>query len=252
MNRRRSNIDIADPLVARALDLSARALAAGRPRRSPTDPPIRVLIVEHNGIFRLGLVSLFTSARHCEVVGEASGAEDAVEQARLRAPDVVLMDADLPAESLVSACERIRAENPRVRLMLLTSLANQRLLVLAIHAGASGYLNKRSDPERLVEAVEIVAADGAYFPTEVVSSLLEWFRAGQPGSDPFERLSQQERRILRLIAEGTTNRHIAATLGLSEYTVKTYVSAALRKLGLTSRAQAAAFMVRYEERGPDG
>ena len=91
----------------------------------------------------------------------------------------------------------------------------------------------------------VVAAGGVYLQTEMANAVQEWFRAGQPGSDPLGRLSQQERRILALIAEGKTNRDIAAGLGLSEYTVKTYVSSALSKLGLSSRAQAAAFVVRH-------
>jgi DNA-binding NarL/FixJ family response regulator len=247
LNARRSNVGITDAVVARTLDQSAVSLAAGRPRRAPTDPAIRLLIVEMHTIFRLGLVSLFTTARHCEVVGEASTAEEAVERARLTSPDVVLMDADLPASSVILACQQIRAENEHIYVILLTSVADQSVLVSGIHAGVRGYLNKRSEPERIVEAVEIVAADGVYFPPQVVTALVEWFRAGQPDSDPFGRVSQQERRILRLIAAGKTNRDIAAALGLSEYTVKTYVSAALRKLGLTSRAQAAAFMVRYDD-----
>jgi two-component system response regulator DevR len=248
LNRRRPKPDVADPIVAMTLEQSASSLAAGRPRRAPTDPPIRVEIVDVQRIFRLGLVSLFTSARHCEVVAEASTAEDAVEQSRVHSPDVVLLDADLPGGSAIAACRQIRSANERVRVMLLASVTDPRLLVSAIHAGASGYLMKRTEPDRVVEAVEIVAADGVYFSPEIVTLVLDWFRAGQPGSDPFERVSQQERRILRLIAEGKTNRDIAAALGLSEYTVKTYVSAALRKLGLSSRAQAAAFMVRYDDR----
>ena len=115
-----------------------------------------------------------------------------------------------------------------------------------MHSGAKGYVLKRSDPAQLVAAVEGVAAGDYVFDEEIVAPVLEWFRAGRPTYDPLGRLSQQELRILRRIAEGKTNRDIAAVLGLSEYTVKTYVSAALRKLGLQSRAEAAAFITRRE------
>jgi DNA-binding NarL/FixJ family response regulator len=210
-----------------------------------------VLIVEVQSISRLGLVSLFTAARHCEVVGEANTAEEAVEQARVTSPDVVIMDADLPAKSVILACQQIRSENEHVRIMLLATNADPRLVVAAIYAGASGYVVKRTEPERLVEAVEIVAADRIYIQQAIATELIDWLRAGQPGVDPLERVSNQERRILKLIADGKTNRTIATEIGLSEYTVKTYVSAVLRKLGLTSRAQAAAWMVRYDDRTED-
>src|SRR5260370_34911194 len=105
---------------------------------------------------------------------------------------------------------------------------------------------KLSDPPRLVDAVEVVAGGGVYFEDAIIAAVLEWYRAGQPTGDPLERLSQQERNILRLIAAGGTNRDIAGSLGLRESTVKTYVSTALRKLGLTSRAEAAAFVTRKE------
>jgi DNA-binding NarL/FixJ family response regulator len=206
-----------------------------------------VLIVEPQKILLLGLSSVFVKARHCQVIGEASSGEEAVQESRLKYPDVVVMDADLPDNSAILACQRIHAENERIGVILLASIADPRLVVSAIHAGAMGYLFKTTDPDHMVEAVEIVAGDGMYFPQEIANAVLEWIRAGEPGSNALERLSRQELRIMLLIAQGKTNRTIAAMLGLSEYTVKTYVSSTLRKLGFNSRAQAAAFIVRHQD-----
>ena len=245
VSRRRTIGEISDPVVAAALTQSATSMTAGRPRRAPTDSPVRVFVVEQHSLLRLGLVSLYGTARYCHVVGEASSAEDLPRQIREALADVVVMDADLPAGAAIVACAQIRTETPNVGVVLLASMVEPRQVVAAIRAQAGGYVLKNAEPDQLVDAVQIVAAGGVYLQTEMANAVQEWFRAGQPGSDPLGRLSQQERRILALIAEGKTNRDIAAGLGLSEYTVKTYVSSALSKLGLSSRAQAAAFVVRH-------
>jgi DNA-binding NarL/FixJ family response regulator len=138
------------------------------------------------------------------------------------------------------------ADDAGIGIIMFGSAAEAQTVIAAIHAGVRGFLLKRTDPTRLVEAVEIVANAGYFFDEASVNPVMEWFRAGRPSLEPLGRLSQQELRILRRIAEGKTNRDIAALLGLSEYTVKTYVSAALRKLGLSSRAEAAAFITRRE------
>jgi two-component system response regulator DevR len=235
-----------DPLVAQVFARATDAETARHTRRAPTEPPIRLLIVDAQRVVLLGLATLFGAARNCQVVGEVTTAQQAVDETRARQPEVVLMDADLPGNAGIIASQLIRADSPKTRVIMLATVADPEMVVTAIHAGVSGYLLKRTEPARLVEAVEIVAGGGYFFEDAVTQPVLEWLRAGQPAADPLEHLSQQERRILRLIADGKTNRDIAATLSLSEYTVKTYVSAALRKLGLTSRAEAAAFIIRSE------
>jgi DNA-binding NarL/FixJ family response regulator len=233
-----------DPLVERILSLAAEAVSAERIRRAPTEPPIRLLIVDAERILRLGLASLLRTARSCQVVGESSSAEQAVELARTLRPDVVIMDADLPGGSGIDACQRIRLALAGVQVLMLASGAQPQTVVAAMHAGASGYVLKRTEPARIIDAVEIVAAGGVYFEPAVATAVLDWMRQGQPAGGAMARLSEQERKILQLIAAGKTNRDIATALELSQHTVKTYVSSALKKLGLASRAEAAAFIVR--------
>jgi DNA-binding NarL/FixJ family response regulator len=202
--------------------------------------------VDQEGIVLLGLRSLFGAARNCEVVAEATNAEEAVRLARTQRPDVVVMDADLPGASGVVASQLIRTENPATQIIMFGAAAAPSVIIAAIRAGVRGYLLKRTEPPRLVSAVETLASGGVYIDETILAAVRAWFQAGQPGADPLTRLTQQERRILRRVAEGKTNRVIAGDLGLSEYTVKTYVSAALRKLSLQSRAEAAAFIIRHE------
>lgn len=246
LRRRRPLTGVSDPLVAEVLEAAAASSGSVRVRRAPTEPPIRLVIVDQQRVVLLGLRAVFGAARNCEVVAEATTAEHAVRESRVQHPDVVVMDADLPGASGVVACQVIRSESPATQVIMFGTAPDATIVIAAIRAGARGYLLKRTEPARLVNAVETVASGGVFFEEALTSAVQEWFQAGQPGSDPVARLTQQERRILRLIASGKTNRAIALELDLSEYTVKTYVSAALRKLNLTSRAEAAAFIIRHE------
>jgi DNA-binding NarL/FixJ family response regulator len=205
-----------------------------------------VLIVDSQRVVVLGLAAVFAGARNCQVVAEGTSAQQAVELAHEHRPDVVVLDADLPQGSAINAASTIVADNDAVRVIMFGSVPDPQAVIAAIHAGVCGYMLKRTDPAQLVDAVEMVASGGYFFDDACAAAVLEWFRTGRPAGDPLARLSQQELRILRRIAEGKTNRDIAVLLGLSEYTVKTYVSAALRKLGLSSRAEAAAFITRQE------
>jgi len=250
LSPRRAPAGISDPLVADVLARAADTPARHHVRRAPTQPPVRILIVDAERVALLGLAALFGAARNCEVVAQATNAEQAVAQAQDHQPDVVVMDGDLPGGSGIVAAQRIRAQNPVVGVIIFGSVGEPNIVIAAIHAGVQGYLLKRIDPARLVEAVELVAGGSYVFDEALISAIEDWFRAGRPTGGP-PPLSQQERRILRLVAEGKTNRDIADALHLSEYTVKTYVSAALRKLGLASRAQAAAYIVNDEAQTPE-
>ena len=211
-----------------------------------SEAQVKLLLVDDHRVVRLGLRTLFGTVPHFAVVGEAGSIAEAVVEARRCQPDVVLMDVRLPDGSGVEACREIRSERPRIRVLMLTSYADEDAAVASILAGAAGYLLKQTDPERLVEAVETVARGGSLLDPAVTQMVLEWMRRQGPQApgDPLAGLSDQERKILPLIAEGKTNREIAAALYLSEHTVKTYVSGIFQKLHLSRRAEAAAFIAR--------
>jgi two-component system response regulator DevR len=208
--------------------------------------PVKLLLVDDHRVVRLGLRALFETVPQFVVVGEAGTVAEALVAARQGQPDVVVLDVRLPDGSGVEACREIRSERPRTRVLMLTSYADEDAVVASIMAGAAGYLLKQSDPDRLIEAVEIVARGGSLLDPAITQTVLQWIqRLGTRAiEDPLLALSDQERRILPLLAEGKTNREIAAELYLSEHTVKTYVSNILQKLHLSRRAEAAAFIAR--------
>ncbi|HEY3062954.1 MAG TPA: response regulator transcription factor [Chloroflexota bacterium] len=212
-----------------------------------TEGLIRLQVVDDHWLVRLGLTSLFANLRHFAVVAEAETAAAAIATAREHRPDVVIMDVRLPDGSGVDACRQIRSDNPTTRVVMLTSFADEDAVVAAILAGASGYLLKQSEPERLIAAVETAAAGGSLLDPAVTDTVLRWMRGTASGGDASGRLSEQERKILPLIAEGKTNREIGAQLFLSEHTVKTYVSSLLKKLQLARRAEAAAYIARQQQ-----
>ncbi|HZC03142.1 MAG TPA: response regulator transcription factor [Gammaproteobacteria bacterium] len=209
-------------------------------------PCIRLLLVDNHQIVRIGLATLFRTVPHFLVVGEAGTVEEAVAQARQCAPDVVLMDVRLPDGSGIEACRQIRSERPEARVLMLTSYSDEEAVIASIMAGAAGYLLKDTNAERLIEGIEAIARGGSLLDpavTQTVLSLMQQPSTQVPG-DPLSELSEREREILPLIAEGKTNREIALMLSLSENSVKSYVSNILQKLRLARRAEAAAFMAR--------
>src|SRR5438552_11823099 len=212
-----------------------------------SDQLISVLVVDDHWLVRLGLTNLFSSLRQFALVADAATAAGAIDAARLHAPDVVIMDIRLPDGSGIEACRQIRSDNPHTRVIMLTSLWDEDAVIAAILAGASGYLLKQSEPERLIAAVETAAAGGSLLDPAVSDTVLRWMRgAAANRGHSADRLSEQERKILPLIAEGKTNRQIGAELYLSEHTVKTYVSSLLKKLRLARRAEAAAYVARQQ------
>lgn len=213
-----------------------------------SDGLISLLVVDDHWLVRLGLTNLFSSLRHFALVADASTEAGAVAAARQHAPDVVIMDVRLPDGSGIEACRQIRSDNPATRVIMLTSFHDDDAVIAAILAGASGYLLKQSEPERLIAAVETAAAGGSLLDPAVSDTVAAWMRGAAATAGPAtgDRLSEQERKILPLIAEGKTNRQIAAQLYLSEHTVKTYVSSLLKKLQLARRAEAAAYIARQQ------
>ena len=206
---------------------------------------MRVLLVDDHEVVRQGLRALLESKDDIEVVGEAGTVADAVRRVGFDEPDVVVMDVRLPDGSGVDACRRIRSRFPDVKVLMLTTYADETVLTEAITAGASGYVLKRIDSDGLVDSVRRVGNGESLLDAEMTDKL---FRKIRTDSDPLlDRLSDRERKILSLIADGKTNRQIAADLFLSEKTIKNYVSTMFTKLGMSRRSEAAAYLARLEE-----
>jgi DNA-binding NarL/FixJ family response regulator len=216
---------------------------------NPQEPrPVRVLLVDDHEIVRVGLRAIFAQAG-IEVVGEASTAAEAIEEAARLDPDVVLMDVRLPDGSGVTACREIRAANPRVSVLFLTAFADDGALLATAFATAGGYLPKEIGAANLIQAVKSVASGLSVLDPSVVHRIMEGLRTlgGTSASDTDgELLSKQERRVLALVAEGKTNKEIAAELGLSPKTVKNYLSTVFEKLQVNRRSAAVARMIRGE------
>ena len=182
-------------------------------------------------------------------VGEAGTAYEALKKARELKPDVVVLDIRLPDSTGIEVCRDIRAENPDVMVLMLTSSSDEEAVIGSIMAGASGYLLKEIRSQEIVTAVRQVGAGQSLLDPKVTAGVLERGRRSID-NDPIAHLNDQERRILDLIAEGKTNREIADEVHLSDKTVKNYVSNILRKLDVSGRSQAAGFWV--ERRGRRG
>ncbi|WP_414482626.1 response regulator [Limnochorda sp.] len=204
---------------------------------------IRILIVDDHEVVRIGLRSLLERIGQFEVVGEAASAQEAIELARSRKPDVVVMDIRMPDGSGIEACRAIRSENEAIKVIMLTSYTDDEAIFASVMAGASGYVLKQIGSHELVEAIRTVAAGGSLLDPSITGKVLERMR-GMTREQQHEKLTDQELRILRLIADGRTNKEIAEALYLSEKTVRNYVSSILSKLNLSNRAEAAAYAVR--------
>lgn len=210
--------------------------------------PLRLLVVDDHEVVRQGLVALLDRRESFQVVAEAGTVAEAVEMAHRHRPDLVIMDVRLPDGSGIEACREIRAELPATRVVMLTSYPDEEAVFSAIIAGASGYLLKQVRARDLVSALEAVGRGESLLDPAVTEKVLERVRriATTPYQDELAQLTQQEQRILLLVAEGKTNKEIAAEVFLSDKTVKNYVSSILSKLNLQRRAQAAAFVAKQK------
>ncbi len=206
--------------------------------------PLRLLVVDEHEVVRQGLVALLDRRAGFQVVAEAGSVEEAIAQAHRHRPDIVVMDVRLPDGSGVEACREIRAELPETRVIMLTSFPDDEAVLSAIVAGAAGYLLKQIRARDLVAALEAVGRGESLLDPAVTERVLERVRRIATGqvNDELSVLTPQERKILMLVAEGKTNKEIAADVFLSDKTVKNYVSSILSKLNLQRRAQAAAFV----------
>lgn len=209
--------------------------------------PIRILLVDDHEMVRVGLRALLGRFPELEVVGETSTAATAVAETARLVPDVVLLDARLPDASGLEACRQIRQQDLPTRVVILTAYGDDALVLEAATAGVDGYLLKEIGAEALVNAIKVIALGQSILDPAVTRRVLTHFKSltAEPSQDKLASLTPQERRLLQLVAEGKTNKEIAATMGLSDKTVKNYLSHVLEKLNLNRRSQAAAYFARH-------
>lgn len=213
---------------------------------------IKVFLVDDHEIVRRGLADLLASEGNIEIVGEAGTVQDAITRIGATAPDVAVLDYQLPDGNGVELCREIRQRYPNVACLMLTAFANDEALFSAIMAGASGYILKQVRGNDLVDSIRRVADGEQLLDPAVTARVLDRLRtAPKLETDPLESLSSQERQVLMLIAEGMTNRQIGERVFLAEKTIKNYVSSILTKLGMERRTEAAVFAARLSDKRAD-
>ncbi len=212
-----------------------------------THKTVRILVADDHSVVRAGLRALLERQAGFRVVAEASTGEEAVKQAEEHQPDVAVLDIRMPGLSGIEACRRIVKAVPHCRVIMLTSYAEDELLMAAIQAGAAGYVLKRIGDNELVQAVERVSrGEGMLDPAMTASVFAEMRKATEAQhAAAFSELTPQELAVLALVAQGLTNRQIALKLYLGEGTVRNYVSSVLSKIGASNRAEAAAYAVKH-------
>lgn len=206
----------------------------------------KVLIVDDHEVVRQGLKSMLQAHPEVEVVGEASSGEEAFRRTGLDEPDVVVMDVRMPDQSGIETCREILARFPDVRVLMLTSYADEEALMASIMAGASGYVLKKVKGTELVDNILRVAAGESLLDESMVERLFERLRTGKTEDPRLAKLTDQERTLVSHIAQGLTNKQIAEEMFLAEKTVKNYVSSVLTKMDMSNRSEAAAYVARSE------
>ncbi|HSR24069.1 MAG TPA: response regulator transcription factor [Candidatus Eisenbacteria bacterium] len=204
--------------------------------------PVRVLLVDDHLVVRRGLRAFLQLQPDIEVVGEAGGGEAAVAAAAAGRPDVVLMDLVMPEGDGVAAIRALAAASPGLRVLVLSSFADDERVFAAMQAGAAGYLLKDVQPDALADAIREVNQGRPALHPDVAARLMR--RVADPAGAAVEHLTQREREVLQLVVEGYANKQIARRLGIAEKTVKTHVSSILQKLGVADRTAAAVLAIR--------
>jgi len=208
---------------------------------------IRILVADDHGIIRKGLRFLLDRQPEMEVVGEAAEGSEAVRLTQELAPDVVIMDVAMPRLNGIDAVAQILKNNPNIGIVMLSMYADEDYLVRALSAGAKGYLLKDSAETDLVGAVQVVAQGRPFFSPQIAQSLLEdYVRTLQQRGlqDSYELLTDREREVLQLLAEGKSNKEVATILDLSTYTVETHRTNLMHKLNLHNTAEIVLYAVR--------
>ena len=205
-----------------------------------TEPEsIRIFLLDDHEIVRRGIAELLDAVPGFEVVGEAGRAQQAVARVLAVKPDVAILDARLPDGSGIDVCREIRSALPQTYCLILTSYDDEEAVLASVLAGASGYVLKEVRTAGLVDAIRQIAQGRSLIDPAVIAQLMERIKAGSPADRRLAVLTEREREVLDLIAEGLTNRQIGERLFLTEKTIKNYVSSLLSKLGMQRRTQAA-------------
>ena len=215
---------------------------------NPSSPFIRVLLVDDHRVVRIGLRALLEDTHDIRVEGEAADGATALAEAVRLKPQVVILDIRLPDQDGFEVCRQLKDRDPAIRVLMLTSVADDRVILQAITAGADGYLLKAIEDADVPEAIRTVASGGSMLDPILTRKLMDQLsHTGVKVIDPLQELSPQERRVLELVAVGKTNKEIASDLHLSEKTVRNYLSTVFGKLRVTRRSEAA---VIYAQQNP--
>lgn len=196
---------------------------------------IRIVIADDHAVVRTGLTQLLATFAGVELVGAAVNGEEAVLLCRDREPDVVLMDLEMPVLDGIEATKRIKAEQPEIAIVILTSFSDRDRILRALDAGAAGYLLKDAEPDEISKAIDAAARGEVPLDPRAARALLSARRAATPA----EALSEREREVLLMVADGLPNKVIAQRLSISEKTVKAHLTSVFRQIGVTDRTQAA-------------
>lgn len=206
---------------------------------------VKILIADDHHVVRRGLVFFLRTQEQFKVVGEAGNGKEAVELARTLNPDIILMDLIMPEMDGIEATKIIKKESPTIKIMMLTSFSDQEHVIPAIEAGASGYQLKDIEPDELVKSIKRIIDGESQLHPKATSLVLKHLSSNnRQERKPFDELTRREREVLKEIASGKSNKEIAASLYITEKTVKTHVSNILAKLEVADRTQAALYAVR--------
>jgi DNA-binding NarL/FixJ family response regulator len=211
---------------------------------------IKVLVVDDHALFRRGIITVLSNQESLEIVGEAADGLQAIGKAEETAPDVILMDLNMPHCSGLEATQALQTKMPQVNILVLTVSENEADLFAAIKFGATGYILKNTEPEELIQAIFHIAQGGVIISPIMATKLLTEFKELEtrtertPAQEAEATLSPREDEVLRLVAQGATNKEIADSLFISENTVKTHLRNIMDKLHLANRSQAAAYAVK--------